>query len=245
MVVLAAAVTLTACSDAPFQGIGERTSGWINEPTVPTTTTVVVTRPVVVSSLVLQWFNDDIETQNLDSPEELISEVFARREGDRFIQASRAEIEVALPDIMFPALVPYGAEWVSSQLVIENTGLLSDDPSVAFGIWSAEPYTRSRTVAQMVVLSVALDPEMAAALASGEADVSCAQFSDVTTESCELVQVGSSSFWRLRSAGGTTIIWFDNTYRYEMFGRNFISPEVLQEMATDMIPLSELGLGAS
>ena len=245
MAALGAALILTACSDAPFQGMGERTSSWINEPTVPTTTTVVVTRPVVVSSIGLQWFNDDIETQNLDDPEALIAEVFSRRQGDRFIQASRAEIEVALPGVKFPAFVPYGAEWVSSQLVIENTRLLSDDPSAAFGIWSTEPYTRSRTMAQMLVISVAFDPETATALASGEIEISCAELSDVTTESCELVEVESISLWRLRSAGGTTIIWFDGTYRYEMFGRNAVSPDVLQKMATDMVPLSELRLGAS
>jgi hypothetical protein len=245
MVAIGAALTLTACSNAPFQGIGERTSSWINAPTVPTPTTVVVTRPAVVSSLRLQWFNDDIETQNLDDPEALISEIFDRRQGDRFIQASRAEIEVALPGVEFPSFVPYGAEWVSSQLVIENTRLLSDDPSAAFGIWSTEPYTRSRTVAQMLVLNVSLDPERASALAAGELEISCAQLSDLTTESCELIEIDSSSYWRLRSAGGTTIIWFDDTYRYEMFGRNVISLDVLQRMATDMVPLSELRPAAS
>ena len=48
--------------------------------------------------------------------------MFARREGDRFIQASRKEIVALLPAVRFPAVVPYGAEWVSSQVVVENSG---------------------------------------------------------------------------------------------------------------------------
>ncbi len=243
MVALATALTLTACSDAPFQGIGERSSGWINEPTLPSTTTIVVTRPEVVGSEELQWLNDSIETENLDDRDALISEVVSRRKDDRFVQASRAEIAVALPGVEFPALVPYGAEWVSSQLVVEDTGLLSDDPSAAFGIWSTEPYTRSRTVAQMIVLTVALDPQTAAALSEGEG-VSCAGFSDVSTESCETVEIGSTIYWRLRSASGTTLVWFDDVYRYELFGRSFVPSEVLLRMATDMVPLSSLGAEA-
>ncbi|MFQ5524495.1 MAG: hypothetical protein ACE5F5_13140 [Acidimicrobiia bacterium] len=243
-VALGAALVLTACSDAPFQGIGERSSKWINEPTVPTTTTIVFVRPEVISSGELQWLNDSIETENLNDRDALISGVFSRRQGDRFIQASRTEISVALPGVEFPSLVPYGAEWVSSQLVIESTGRLADDPAAAFGIWSTEPYTRSRTVAQMVVLNVAVDPETATALAEGEG-VSCAGFSDVSTQSCETVEIGSTIYWRLRSAGGTTFIWFDDVYRYELFGRSFVPPEVLLRMATDTVPLSSLAGDAS
>ena len=244
MVALGAAVVVSACSERPFESFGERSSNWINEPTIPTTTTTVFARPEVVASEELQWFNDSIETENLDDRDALIAEVFARRQGDRFIQASRAEIAVALPGVAFPALVPYGAEWVSSQLVIDGSGRLADDPAAAFGIWSTEPYTRSRTVAQMAVLNVAIDPETAAKLADGEG-ISCAGLSDVSTESCETVEVGSTIYWRLRSTGGTTLVWFDDSYRYELFGRNFIPSDVLVRMATNMIPLSDLGRGTS
>ncbi|MCZ6456505.1 MAG: hypothetical protein O6650_04570, partial [Actinobacteria bacterium] len=129
-----------------------------------------MTVPKSSSAAILQWSNDAIVTENLADPEALIAEVFARREGDRFIQASRAEIAAALPLVRFPADVPYGAEWVSSQLVIENSGELSDDPSAAFGIWSAEPYSRSRSVAQMAVLRIAIDKETATELALGGGD---------------------------------------------------------------------------
>ena len=154
-------LALAACGDDPLGAIGERTSEWIQEARVVTTTTVPVTIPVVISSHQAQWANDDIVSESLDDPGSLIAEVFARREGDRFIQASRAEIAAALPDISFPTLVPNGARWISSQLVIESDGTLSEEPSAAFGIWSAEPYSRSRSVAQMAVLTVATDVDTA------------------------------------------------------------------------------------
>ena len=165
--------------------------------------------------------------------------MFARREGDRFIQASRVEIAAAIPGIQFPAKVPYGAEWVSSQLVIDNNGQVSSDPSAAFGIWSAEPYTRSRSVAQMAVLRVSVDPETAAELAAEEAVTSCARFADVTTTGCDMNQVGDKTAWTLSSSAGTTLIWFDGDYRYELFGRSFVPRDVIVALAVETIPLAD------
>ncbi|MBW3666535.1 MAG: hypothetical protein KY394_02960 [Actinobacteria bacterium] len=239
---LAAALSLlaSACGDAPLGSVGDRSSEWINEPEVSTTTTVPVTIPVVISSDNLAWSNDDIVNDNLGDPGATVAAVFARREGDRFIQASRAEITVALPGIGFPANVPNGARWVSSQLVIEATGEVADDPSAAFGIWSAEPYTRSRSVAQMAVLRVALDPETIAELAAATEPPSCARFSDRNTDNCEIVDIGGRTIWRLQGSGGTTLIWFDDTYRYELFGRDYLQEEALLGMAEVMIPLAQL-----
>lgn len=240
VLVAATAVLLTSCGDDPLGSVGRRSSDWINEPTVATTTTVPVTIPTAISSAELAWSNDDIVNQSLDDPAAAVAAVFARREGDRFIQASRAEITVALPGIGFPARVPFGAKWVSSQLVIESSGEVSDDPSAAFGIWSAEPYTRSRSVAQMAVLRVALDPETIAELAEATEPPSCARFSDRNTDSCEIVDIGGRPTWRLSAAGGTTFIWFDETYRYELFGRSYLKQEALLEMSEVLIPLDQL-----
>lgn len=242
VVVLVAAV---ACGEAPLESIGGRSSEWINEPTVPTTIPVVVTTPTIVTVDRLVWANDDIETQNLDEPGAVLREVFARREGDRFIQASRFEIAAALEDVKFPGTAPVGAEWVSSQLVFNNDGTVANEPSVAFGIWSAEPYTRSRSVAQMIVLRVSTDVDAAAALASGEADVTCARFADRTAERCEVVPLGDSEAWMLTASGGTTIVWYDGPYRYELFGRSFIGSNILRDMAAEMSPLSSIGDDAS
>lgn len=246
VVLLAALSSLApACGEAPLGSVGERSAEWINEPQVSTTTTVPVTIPTAISSTHLAWSNDEIVNENLGDPGATVAAVFARREGDRFIQASRAEIVVALPDIHFPARVPNGAKWVSSQLVIENNGQISHDPSAAFGIWSAEPYTRSRSVAQMAVLRVAIDTETIAELAEATEPPSCARFADRNTDSCEIVDIGGRTTWQLEGSGGTTLIWFDDTYRYELFGRDYLQEEALLAMAEGLIPLAQLEPPAS
>lgn len=231
---------MAACGDVPLEAIGERSSDWINEPEVVTTTLPPATTPRFVDIRNLAWSNDDIINPNLGDQNALIAAVFARREGDRFIQASRDEIAVALPGLEFPALAPWGAQWVSSQLVIENTGALSRDPSAAFGIWSAEPYTRSRSVAQMIVLRAAIDPETAAEVAATGEDVTCARFSDRATNICEIVNLGGRQVWKLLATSGTTLIWFSGDYRYELFGKDFVAIEDLAEMASGSILLSDL-----
>jgi len=240
-----AVLVLGACGEAPLESIGWRSSDWINEPTVPTTVAVVTTTPTVISAERLLWSNDGIENPAAaDDAANLLAEVFNRRQGDRFIQASRSEIVAALPDVTFPGRAPAGAEWVSSQLVFNNDGTVADDPSAAFGIWSAEPYTRSRTVAQMSVLRVSMDPEAAAELASGVAP-SCARFSERTTEECEIIAVGARDTWLLMAAGGSTVIWFEGSYRYELFGRSFVPWEILRDMSGDMVPLALIGTESS
>lgn len=231
---------LAACGGSPLESIGQRSSDWINEPTVPTTVPVLTTTPTIIPSNQLQWANDEIGTDDLDD-EALIAAVFARREGDRFIQASRFEIAAALDGVSFPAEAPSGAEWVSSQLVVDNDGTLANDPSAAFGIWSAEPYSRSRSVAQMIVMRVALDQEAADEVSSGENEASCARFSDRTTDQCEIITIGDRPTWVLTaSGGGSTVIWFESPYRYELFGRSFVPLDVLQDMSTTMVPLDSI-----
>lgn len=239
-IALVVAMTLSSCGDAPLQAIGERSADWINEPEIVTTTLPPATTPRFIDISNLAWFNDEIVNTNLSDRDAVIAEVFQRREGDRFIQASRAEIVAALPDVRFPAVAPYGATWISSQLVIENSGALSRDPTAAFGIWSAEPYTRSRSVAQMAVLRVIIDPEIAAEVAERGEDVSCARFSDRSTNICEIVNLGGRQVWKLIGSGGTTLIWFEGTYRYELFGRSFVAIDDLSRMAAETVSLAEL-----
>lgn len=234
------ALIFVACGDAPLQGMGNRSAGWINEPEVVTTTIPPATTPRFVDIAQLAWANEDITNSNPGDRDALIAEVFQRREGDRFIQASREEIAIALPGVRFPSMAPHGARWVSSQLVIENTGALSRDPSAAFGIWSAEPYSRSRSVAQMAVLRVAIDPETAVEVSERGQDVSCARFSDRSTNVCEIVDVGVRQVWKLIGSGSATLIWFEGEYRYELLGKEFVAIDDLTEMAAETIPLSEL-----
>lgn len=242
---VAAIVAVTACGEAPLESIGWRSSGWITEPTVPTTVSVEVATPTFVETHSLSWANDEIVTESLDDPSALLAQVFDRREGDRFIQASREEIAVALPDLNFPRTAPIAAQWISSQLVFSNDGTLADEPSAAFGIWTVEPYTRSRSVAQMIVFRVSTDVEAAAELASGAGDSTCARFSDRSNESCEELGVDDRDTWMLSSASGTTVVWFDGPHRYELFGRSFVSPEALIEMSEEMTPIGSIGDMAS
>lgn len=238
-IVLVAAL-LASCGGAPFQSLGQRSSEWIGEPEVSTTSTVPTAAPTTVSARSLLWSNDEIVSASLGDQQALIAEVFSRREGDRFIQASRAEIAAALPDVSFPAKAPYGAEWVSSQLVIENSGLLSEDPAAAFGIWSAEPYSRSRSVAQMAVLRVFIDRVNSAEVELPDTEISCARFANRATEQCAIVSEGDRDIWRLTASNGTTLIWFEAPYRYELYGRTLVSVSALEEVAAEVIPLSDL-----
>lgn len=235
-----AAVLLTACGDAPFVSMGERSSNWIGEPTILTTTTVASTVPLVISGAGLKWFNDDVGGEALEDPAALRDLIFARRGGDLFVQASRAEMAALLPDLKFPSTTPYLSEYVTSQVVFDGDGNLASDPIAAFGIWSSEPYTRSRSVAQMIVLRVSADAEAAAEVAEPGADVTCARFSERTTESCSVVTVGDRPVWSLAASNGTTLIFFDGDYRYEIFGRQFVAPRALEQMTLDLVPLAEL-----
>lgn len=234
-------VALSACGPTPLESLGNRSSGWINEPTVPSTRPIDVTTPTIVAADFLLWANDEIQTANLGDRDALLAEIFERREGDSFIQASRQEIAVALPDVTFPGVAPFGAEWVSSQLVFENDGTLAADPSAAFGIWSEEPYTRSRSVAQMLVMRVSNDEEAATAIATGAEEATCARFSDRESDECEVMTIGDRATWLLTDSGGTTLIWFEGIYRYELYGRTFVPEQVLQQVSGEMVPLASLG----
>lgn len=237
----AAILALAACGDAPLASLGERSSEWIGQPTVLTTTSVPTTVPIVVGAEILKWYNDDIGGQFLDDPEALKTAIFARRGGDLFIQSSRSEIVALIPDIAFPASTPYLSEYVTSQLVFNENGDLADDPMAAFGIWSSEPYTRSRSVAQMIILRVSADAVTAAEVAEPGADNSCGRFADRTTEVCAVSTVGGRPVWSLEASNGTTMIWWDGDYRYELFGRSYVALGALQEMVANMVPLAELG----
>ncbi len=230
---------LVACGEAPLGSLGDRSSGWITEPTVPPTVAPTTTLPGPVMASDLVWSNDEIENSALDDAEAARAAVFARREGDRFIQASGAEIAAILSGVRFPMTVPPGVGWVTSQLVFNNDGTIAADPSAAFGLWSAEPYSRSRSVAQMVVLRVATDPEGAAEVAA-ETTSSCARFSGSTTQQCELTDVGGKPTWILTENSGVTLVWFDSAYRYELFGRSFVSVAELLRMAENMTPLVDM-----
>lgn len=238
MLLLVGIIALAGCGESPLSSLGQRSSEWVTDPTIVTTTTVVTTVALVAKADELVWFNDELGLPDPD-PESVVALVFARREGDRFIQASRAEIGAALPGVQFPTRFPPLAEFVTSQLVIENSGEISDDPSAAFGIWTAEPYTRSRSVGQMIIIRVYRDAETAAEIQLPDADLSCTRFSDGTADTCDVEDIAGNKTWIVKNGSGSTLIFFDTTYRYELFGRPFASVEALRQTVASMEPLIE------
>lgn len=240
LAILIAAATFTACGDAPFESLGQRSSDWIAEPTIHVTTTVAVTVPIVIDSGRLDWFNDSIKSGPLSDRQLLRDEIFARRGSDLIVQVNREEIAVLAPSVKFPASSPAQAEYVTSQVVFDRNGALSDEPLVGFGLWSSEPYTRSRSVAQLSVLWVSRDALGSQEANSLEPGVSCARFSDASTTACDLIQFEGNPVWDLKSSSGRTLVFFDGIYRYELFVRNSVSEEALFDMVSSFTELEQL-----
>jgi hypothetical protein len=186
----------------------------------------------------VEWFNGNLEPVAGTTSAEIITGVYARaRSSDPYVQATPAEIALALPGVEFPSQVPPEVRFVTSQLVYDLSQLtLSSEQVAAFGLWSVEPYTRSRSVGQQAVLTVVNDPEGLAALASGTADTSCARYIDRQAE-CAVTTVDGSPAWELSDRLGTTLIWYSATYRYELFLRSGVNSEWAVQMADSVRPL--------
>ncbi|MGH8927923.1 MAG: hypothetical protein ACRDWH_06200 [Acidimicrobiia bacterium] len=236
-----AVALLAGCGGDPLANVGERPSEWIQTPTV---TTVAVTQasgsaltPVVRSD----WFNIDLAPVGGTSPDEIISGVYARsRPSDPFVQATPDEIAIALPGVVFPSLLPPEVRYITSQLVYDlNAITLAADQVAAFGLWTVEPYTRSRSVGQQGVYMVISDPEGLAALASGQADTSCARFIDLQVD-CSVQEVREVPAWELTDQLGTTLVWYGDSYRYELFLRSGVPADMAVEMADSVRPLASL-----
>ncbi|MGH8874163.1 MAG: hypothetical protein ACRDVM_02765 [Acidimicrobiia bacterium] len=229
---------LTACGDDPLAQAGNRSSTWIQEasggpPLTPTVTTVPVIRAHRSSSLT--WVNDELGVPVVAGPREVLRAVWTRGGQDRFVQASRSEIAAALPAVQFPSVVPEAVEYVTSQLVFDpETGSLSDEWAAAFGLWSVVPYSRSRNAGQEGVLWVAADGPGGS---SG-----CERFPD-RQEECETATLSDGPAWRLSEDYGSTLVWFEEGYRYELFTRRDVPEDLALRMAEEMAPLAELSDG--
>ena len=245
--VIVAALTVVACSENAFDALGDRSSGWIEEvATTRVTTTTVPPRTTKRVSRV-SWVNDEFTMAPGLGPEAVLSAVYARSGNEsRFLQASREEIGVVTPEVLFPRIVPAEVEYITSQLVIESGTLrLADDPTVAFGLWSVEPYTRSRSIAQVGVLNVATDPGGAEVVAAEQTEATCARFSGEATSLCVVEDVDGRTTWRLETDTGITHVFYDGRFRYELFTRPDLAEEVVHSMVSSVVPLTEIGAGAS
>ena len=232
---------LVACGPDPLAQVGEGSSDWIQDPTVTTVVSSEVGGLALAPVVGSDWFNNDLAPVGGTSPAEIISGVYARaKPSDPFVQATPAEIAIALPGVVFPSLTPPEVRYITSQLVYDLSDItLASDQVAAFGLWTVEPYTRSRSVGQQGVFTVVADDEGLAAMASGNADTSCARFLDQNVE-CSVNEVAAKPAWELRDQLGTTLIWYGDSYRYELFLRSGVAPDLAIEMAESVRPLDSL-----
>ena len=215
----ALALVLVACGEqGPLDGFGERSSEWVSEGVVATTTSEArvvfqVANEGLVGTADLLWTNDDLGDSAVGEPALVVRGVWARQIGSRFVQASRNEIAAALPTIRFPSLVPEDVAWITSQLVYDPaTGHLDGNTSVAFGLWAVEPYTV--TEGQLGVLRVGAAPGDAGA--------------------------GRSDTVPILVPDGVNLGWTEGGLRYEMFCRGSIPDAVCEAIIESFVPLSSL-----
>lgn len=220
---------VSGCSDATLSDLG-RSSNWLEaaKPEETTTTTEAVGVPTRNLSTV-GWWNLDLVELPVGETEEVIEQVYQRQPGEEFIQASPWEIAQVLPGLKFPTLVSDEVISITSQLVFSRgTAILGSRQQAAFGFWSAEPYTRSRSVAQRAVFSVVTPSEVGAA---------CELLSTSETVSCRSEQLVGLDLLVREDASGTTWEWEDEDLAYRLFVR--WPAQTGEVMLASLQPLSE------
>lgn len=238
-----AALTLGACSEETFGELGSRSSGWIDE-VATTRGTTTTTSPATTRRIAqVSWVNDEFSMAPGLEPDAVLSAVYARSGNEsRFLQASREEIGIVTPGVLFPRIVPADVRYVTSQLVIESGTLrLAEDPTVAFGMWSVEPYTRSRSIGQVGVLNVATDPGGAEVANDPGTEATCARFSGQPTRLCSVEEVEGRPTWRLETETGVTHVFYQGQFRYELFTRPDIDDGTIHVVLGSVGPLTEIG----
>jgi hypothetical protein len=215
MISLIAALGSTACGNA-LEGVGEVSRRVVHgDDAESTDTTEAESAGLGLKGITdLVWWNDELDARN-GGRSALIREVWQRGDGiGPYVQASRAEISVALPGVEFPKLAPEAITYVTSQLVFDpQTALLDAATSAAFGLWAAEPYSVPRAEAQLVVLRVGL------ATSGEESATDIASFS-----------VGS----------GRELAWVDGDYVYQLFCRTGVGESACFAIAESTAPLAVL-----
>lgn len=236
LLIVVVGLALAACSDQPLADVGHVTNDWIGraaeDRAVPATTGTTV--PSYESAAEVQWANDPLDSGASNRDEALAAVWDRRRTGDQYVQASRAEIALALPGLQFPNLLPADIAYVSSQLIFDGDGTLADGFVAAFGLWTAEPYSVSRTVGQQAVLWIALP---------GPSASGCDRFQFREVGECATVSHDGKTAWRLISGGTETLVWLDGDYQYELFHRSGIDRETALRMSEAMIGLAMIEPG--
>lgn len=235
--VLALVVAACAPSDPEFLADRGPVLDWVGEaddPPPPEVTTT--TLPTFVGASVLDWVNDDLALGDADAtPTEITSRIYAQSSGtDRFVQAAASDIAAVLPGVDVPGKLPADVTHVSSQLVFDTASRrLSNDPAAAFGFWTAEPYSQSRSVAQRAVLMVSLDAASADQLP--DPALVCQRFEE--RGPCEPTIFDGTPGWWIVEDGGETLVWYAAPHRYELRVRRAGGREVVEEMASSSVAL--------
>jgi hypothetical protein len=215
-------LVVAACGDTGMMdGLGLRSHDYVEGSTTSTRFTAD-TAPVTAVSDVIEvenvgWFNQAIEGETIGEPGAVIAAVWARGTDEgRFIQASPAEIDIALPGVEFPSLVPESADWITSQLVYDAASATLDiEVSAAFGLWSVLPYTDDE--GRLAVLRV------------GQATAASEVGSGITSSAVE---------------DGLNLMWSSGLYRYELFCRSQVVEAQCWQMVESTVPLSLLAPAA-
>lgn len=159
----------------------------------------------------VRWFNERIDGEEIGESNIVVSAVWARGgEDGRFVQASPAEIVIAAPGIEFPALLPAGAAWITSQLVYDPASATLDPNTLAaFGVWSVPPYTDD--AGRLAVLRV------------GE------------LRGTPIVGINSAN-----SVDGLNLAWTSGPYRYDLLCYSDVAEDVCWQTAEVMAPLASV-----
>lgn len=238
---LVVAWTVTACGEDPLAGLGSYSGEWVEAPAPspqagPSPTTVQDDAETVMPVARVAWENDGLGASGAQTPDEVLVAVGARggTDAERLIQASRFEIAAALPGVEFPGLVPAGVVSVTSQLNLAADGQrLDDETFVSFGLWTVEPYSRSRSVGQRGTLTVGPAP----ADGSGpDCETSLAP------DFCVGERVAGLPTARLDATIGPTWVWDQGKYRYSLFLRGGVGDNLptAEAMIASKVSLVEL-----
>lgn len=241
LMALSAIVLLSACStDSLFSPDGV-SADWladVEEVEVIPVATDLPPAELILSHTVV-WPNDALASDAVE-PTEALALIWAASGGkDRFVQVARSDMAVVAPNLAFPEFIPESVAFVSSQLVFTTqTGELAQTPLAAFGLWSVEPYSLSRSVGQKAVIFVYdLGEEP---VFEGDLTLGCSQFQDRELSSCDPVQIGEAQGWWLSSLQGNILVWYVGALRYEMTVRPPITRVIGEKVAASSVPLTTL-----
>ena len=230
---LACAIVAAGCSESSLATLGGRSSDWIGEPGNATVQTVPGGGIPIVRSVEVSWVNDSLGASAVTGePADIVAAIVSRSEGpERYIQASRLEIAAALPGLGFPDLLPPEITAITSQLVVApSRDRLDDEVFAAFGLWTVEPYTKSRSVGQRGTLVV-----------SGLHTTSaCERFAAGAVAACTSDTIGLFDATRIDAESGQTWVWDDGTYEYQLFLRGSLdtNSDVADFMVRNGVPFA-------